>query len=92
MIIVLLETGCRIGEVIGLRWDDVDFDSNVININHAVGYTKEDGKYFQYIKDPKFYAGKRSIPMNTYADATKEGIGDSMNALEGVMFKNKKNG
>lgn len=30
--------------------------------------------------------------MNTYADATKEGIGDSMNALEGVMFKNKKNG
>ena len=63
MIIVLLGTGCRIGEVIGLRWDDVDFESNMINVNHAVGYTKEDGKYFQYIKDPKSYAGKRSVPM-----------------------------
>ena len=31
-----------------------------------------------------------STTLNTYADATKEGVEDSMNALEGVMFKRRK--
>ncbi|MBR1773547.1 MAG: site-specific integrase [Eubacterium sp.] len=31
-----------------------------------------------------------STTLNTYADATKEGVEDSMRALEGVMFKRKK--
>ena len=63
MIIVLLGTGCRIGEMIGLRWDDVDFKNNTININHAVGYTKIDGSYRRFIKSTKSAAGDRNIPM-----------------------------
>ena len=35
---VLLGTGCRIGEVIGLRWQDVDFEKRLISINHSVTY------------------------------------------------------
>ena len=30
---VLLGTGCRIGEIVGLRWEDIDWDKRLININ-----------------------------------------------------------
>jgi integrase len=35
---VLLGTGCRIGEALGLRWDDLDFDLRLISINHSLVY------------------------------------------------------
>lgn len=35
---VLLGTGGRIGEVLGLTWDDLDFDNRKISINHSVVY------------------------------------------------------
>lgn len=31
---VLLGTGCRIGEAVGLRWEDVDMEKRRIDINH----------------------------------------------------------
>ena len=34
LITVFLGTGCRVGEVIGLRWQDCDFTSGIINRNH----------------------------------------------------------
>lgn len=63
MIIVLIGTGTRIGEIIGLRWEDIDFKKNVIDINHAIGYIKRDGKYTHIAKGPKSMAGNRKIPM-----------------------------
>lgn len=33
---VLLGTGCRIGEALGLRWDDLDYERRTININHSL--------------------------------------------------------
>ena len=32
----LLGTGCRIGEAIGIRWDDIDFEKRIISINHSL--------------------------------------------------------
>ena len=63
LIIYLIGSGCRVGEVIGLTWNDVDFDKNVVHINHAVGYIKKDGKYRHVFKEPKSVAGNRTIPM-----------------------------
>lgn len=64
LIFLLLGTGCRVGEALALTWDDIDFAKNVININHAVAYTKnDDGHYGYYIKRPKTKAGNRDIPM-----------------------------
>lgn len=60
----LLGTGCRIGEVIGLRWQDIDFDNNIISINHNLIYRQgEDGECSMTITTPKTDAGKRVIPM-----------------------------
>ena len=69
---ILLGTGLRIGEALGLRWEDLDFDNKVININHSLVYypvgnsrTSE-----QHISKPKTEAGIRSVPMlETVRDA-----------------------
>lgn len=61
---VLLGTGMRIGEALGLRWCDCDFDNNTINVNHALLYKPdESGKYGYRISEPKTKAGYRGIPM-----------------------------
>ena len=38
MFTILLGTGCRIDEALGLRWEDLDFENRVISINHAIVY------------------------------------------------------
>lgn len=60
-----LGTGCRISEVLGLTWDDCDFKTGIISINHGLLYkTDEDtGKCRFYISTPKTDAGNREIPM-----------------------------
>lgn len=62
---VLLGTGCRIGEAIGLRWDDLDFDNKVISINHALTYYRSNERQQQLMRVslPKTEAGIRTIPM-----------------------------
>ena len=62
---ILLNTGMRVGELTGLRWRDVDFDSGFISVNHTLVYYNhrdELGTYFS-INTPKTDAGKREIPM-----------------------------
>ena len=64
MITVFLGTGCRVGELIGLRWQDCDFDAGVITISHSVIYRRfEDGRCELRVSTPKTEAGKRTIPM-----------------------------
>lgn len=61
---VFLGTGCRVGEIIGLRWQDCDFENRVININHNLVYRKQDnGKYEMHVSTPKTSAGCRIVPM-----------------------------
>lgn len=61
---VLLGTGCRVGELIGLRWEDCDFDNSLISINHNLIYRQQDsGKCEFHITTPKTVAGTRIIPM-----------------------------
>ena len=61
---VLLGTGARIGEVLGLRWEDSDFKQNIIDINHNLIYRQQDnGKMELHITTPKTKAGTRIVPM-----------------------------
>lgn len=62
---VMLWTGMRVGELTGLRWEDVDFEENTINVNHTLVYFsrgKQNGCTFA-VNTPKTEAGKRTIPM-----------------------------
>lgn len=61
---ILLGTGMRIGEALGLTWNDVDFDNSKIYIDHALRYFIDGtGKYNYHIMRPKTVAGIRTIPM-----------------------------
>ena len=68
LFIFLFGTGCRIGEVIGLRWNDVDFEKNTISINHSFSYIPkacDDYKCSYELALPKTKSGTRIIPMLT---------------------------
>ena len=63
VITVLIGTGMRIGECLGLRWVDLDFTNRSISVNHNLVHRKlEDGESF-HINTPKTAAGIRTIPM-----------------------------
>lgn len=68
---VMLGTGMRVGETVGLRWCDVDLDNKLIDINHTlVYYNHDDGNGCSFsVNTPKTKAGERIIPM---IDAVKE--------------------
>lgn len=62
---VLLGTGGRIGEVLGLRWEDLDYEKRLISINHSLVYypVGESRKSVMRVSKPKTEAGIRTIPM-----------------------------
>ena len=62
---IMANTGMRVGELTGLRWQDVDMENGIISVNHTLVYYNhrdELGTYFS-INTPKTEAGCREIPM-----------------------------
>ncbi|MCH5255762.1 MAG: site-specific integrase [Lachnospiraceae bacterium] len=100
LFVVLFGTGCRVGEVIGLRWQDIDYANRSISINHSVIYTSIDKqKSAFYVSSPKTEAGVRTIPM---MDAVKKAFQDEyevqkkigfntqvVDGMSGFIFRNK---
>ena len=56
--IVALATGMRKGELLGLRWEDVDLEKNLIYVRRSIWY-----RGGANIKSPKTEAGIRRIPI-----------------------------
>lgn len=63
MYVIILKTGLRISEAIGLTWNDVSMDNKEISINHQVQYRLLNGTTQLYATDTKTSAGRRTIPM-----------------------------
>lgn len=63
MYAIMIKTGLRISETVGLTWNDVDMWNKMIHINHQVQYRKVQGGMKLYVSETKTDAGKRSIPM-----------------------------
>ena len=77
----LLGTGCRIGEAIGIRWEDIDLEKRTISINHSVVYYSREFKEHPIcsfaVSLPKTEAGIRTIPMmDTVYDALQMELDD----------------
>ena len=101
MFTVLLGTGCRIGEALGLRWQDLDYDKRTININHSLSYYQkpESNKSVLRISKPKTEAGIRTIPMldivkdafeMLYEEQLENGFNESeIDGMSGFIFCNR---
>ena len=65
MLQVMVGTACRIGEIIGLTWDDVNMEDREVSIDHQLVYKDyKDGNGFCFhVHQPKTDAGIRVIPM-----------------------------
>lgn len=64
LFVCLLGTGCRISEMLGLRWEDIDWEDNVISINHNLIYRLQDAGNCEYhVTTTKSRNGVRTIPM-----------------------------
>jgi integrase len=63
---VLLGTGLRISELCGLTWNNIDFDGEMITIDHDLIYydkRTETDRCSLEIHEPKTEAGNRVLPM-----------------------------
>ena len=58
-----LQTGLRVGELAGLRWEDVDFHKRMLEIQNAVKFATGE----MYVGEPKSKNGYRNIPLTEEA-------------------------
>ncbi len=66
LFVTMFGMGGRVGEVIALTWDDIDFDNNVIVVNKNLTYhpmTDKNNKCEYELGLPKTKSGIRTIPM-----------------------------
>ena len=101
LLTVLLGTGCRIGEALGLRWEDLDFENRTININHSVVYypVGDSRTSVKHISKPKTDAGIRTIPMLDvvydafqleHAEQSESGFNTTeIDGMSGFIFTNR---
>lgn len=61
----VLQTGLRVGELIGLKWEDVDFKKSVIHVRRTMQYVPKTKSW--RIGEPKSKNGARDIPLTAEA-------------------------
>lgn len=68
-------TGMRIGEVGGLKWEDIDFKNKYININRSLSCEYYEGEKTIRFTTPKTHNSYRKIPF--------------MGEIEGILLSQK---
>lgn len=58
--LLAIYTGMRRGEVIGLKWEDINFEEKVIFVNRALAYVPQSGFIFTSLKTK---SSRRKIPV-----------------------------
>lgn len=102
LLTVLLGTGLRIGEALGLRWDDCDFKTGIIHVSHNLVYRVQDSGHCEYhITTPKTKAGERIVPMfedvkstllKEYKRQQEDGFNDfKVDGYTNFIFRNRFN-
>lgn len=78
-----LSCGARIGEVLGLKWSDIDFENKTISIQRTLHYSKvkDDEPCHFFFTTPKTESSMRKIPL----------LPDTENILKRVKRKQLKN-
>ena len=73
----VLQTGLRTGELIGLKWSDIDFENRTMKIERTMEYRYKVGEW--RVGPPKSKSGFRTIPLTD----------EAIRILENQKLKNK---
>ena len=69
---LILETGLRTGELVGLTWDSVDWENRTLSINKSLEYRHSNG--FWRAGPPKTPQSYRTIPLTSKAYSILENL------------------
>jgi integrase len=61
----ILQTGLRTGELVGLKWEDIDFRKKTLTVQRSMEYRYKVGEW--RIGEPKSKSGYRTIPLTDEA-------------------------
>lgn len=94
---IMLGTGLRVGETVGLTWDDLDMKNGTISVDKQFTLIAGGGKHEYHISKPKTDSATRKIPMSkdvlemmkehknqTYFESIKYGA--SIDGYSGFVF------
>lgn len=81
----ILQTGLRTGEMIGLKWSDVDFINKEINIERSVEFRYSVGEW--RVGEPKSKAGYRKVPLTEEAIKILKDQKEKLKNLKVVNFE-----
>lgn len=62
MFYIMFLTGVRVGELGGLRWENIDFDNKCIDITHSLSCDYNSGEKKMLLTTPKTFNSYRKIP------------------------------
>lgn len=73
-IILCLYTGLRIGELLALTWNDIDFEKSILSVTKTCRDGNENGKHLRIIDTPKTENSRRQIPLSKMLVKMLKGI------------------
>ncbi len=62
-VLLCLYTGLRVGELLALEWQDIDFEKGLLTVQKSCHDEWRDGEYIKAIETPKTNASIRVIPI-----------------------------
>ena len=62
-IVLCLYTGLRIGELMALKWEDIDLQRGALSVNKTCRDCWQNGQYIRQLDTPKTVSSKRIIPI-----------------------------
>lgn len=79
----VLQTGIRVGELVGLKWSDVDFKNRVMRISRTANQIDREW----VVGTPKSSSGKRDIPLTNEAMDILDKVKESRKSLTVVPMQ-----
>lgn len=71
ILVIMLNTGLRVGEMLALNWNDIDFENKIMTINKTIqsnlvnrDKNAKTKSYYKLKDGAKTFAGKRVLPLN----------------------------
>ena len=94
--IVNVDTGLRMGELLALTWDDIDFENELVNVNKNIIFVKDrEGKTgnenMLIVQDsPKTKASTRKVPLTQRSLSLLESLRQTQQKKSDIIFCSNK--